>query len=552
MKRPVEQTEVAAWLVHVVWLMVVLLVAIPLRDTIPFGRWTILGALGAHLIALLTLVVPRLPARRGRELAFLADGILLLLVLHVAQGTLANVLVMLSLAPAFWLARHFEARYGFAALALLALLDLTLNRLPQGNEAIVSIGVWWLGVLVLFLVLAWHELLLGGIGQLSAAHNVDDEIGANAVTALTEQLPTLSGVGPIIEAGLQNAAKVLESAYGGTVRAIGFTFSPTDVNQLLVVATHKIEATWFGRRVQFASLQEAFNTGQIQVVQADIEVGREFPMLRQHWLLVVPLYMRLDVYGVMVFGLRKRPNIEEDRAITYVRALANLVSLSLHTQKMALELQRNREEILADEEDWRHKMARDLHDGPVQRVAAIAMQADFIMALLRNQPDRAPEELQQLRENALQTAQELRTLMFTLRPVVLETEGLVPALEQYVKRLREQDNLNITLYADPLPKMDDTLEQTVFAIVQEAVGNAKKHAQGAPITVRLERTARGLLVQVQDEGPGFDVEEVLGQYGRRTSLGMVNMRERAEIINGVLDIESAPGQGTTVSLFVPL
>ncbi|RME13686.1 MAG: sensor histidine kinase [Ardenticatenia bacterium] len=185
-------------------------------------------------------------------------------------------------------------------------------------------------------------------------------------------------------------------------------------------------------------------------------------------------------------------------------------------------------------------------------MAAIAMQADFIMALLRNQPDRAPEELQQLRENALQTAQELRTLMFTLRPVVLETEGLVPALEQYVKRLREQDNLNITLYADPLPKMDDTLEQTVFAIVQEAVGNAKKHAQGAPITVRLERTARGLLVQVQDEGPGFDVEEVLGQYGRRTSLGMVNMRERAEIINGVLDIESAPGQGTTVSLFVPL
>jgi len=211
--------------------------------------------------------------------------------------------------------------------------------------------------------------------------------------------------------------------------------------------------------VQLASLQEAFNTGQIQVVQADIEVGREFPM-----------------------------HPEQDRAITYVRALANLVSLSLHTQKMALELQRNREEILADEEDWRHKMARDLHDGPVQRVAAIAMQADFIMALLRNQPDRAPEELQQLRENALQTAQELRTLN--------------------VKRLREQDNLNITFYADPLPKLDETLEQTVFAIVQEAIGNAKKHAKGAPITVRVERTARGLLVQVQDEGPGFDVEEV--------------------------------------------
>jgi signal transduction histidine kinase len=104
-----------------------------------------------------------------------------------------------------------------------------------------------------------------------------------------------------------------------------------------------------------------------------------------------------------------------------------------------------------------------------------------------------------------------------------------------------------------LPNLEMGKQGVVFYIVEEAVTNARKHAKAGHIWVNLRPLDQGIaLLEVQDDGVGFDVAAVNRAYDQRGSLGMVNLRERTELVNGVLNIQSAPGRGTRVQVFIPL
>ncbi|MDH4137378.1 MAG: ATP-binding protein, partial [Anaerolineae bacterium] len=148
---------------------------------------------------------------------------------------------------------------------------------------------------------------------------------------------------------------------------------------------------------------------------------------------------------------------------------------------------------------------------------------------------------------------EIRTMLFTLRPVILETQGLVVALEQYLKRLEEEAGLVVHLEAADLgDRLDTEIEGVAFSIIEEAVTNAKKYAQARNIWVRLDFEDNLFVATVEDDGTGFDVAEVQDSYSQRGSLGLINMRERAELVEGTSTIESTIGRGTKVTLIVPL
>ena len=168
-------------------------------------------------------------------------------------------------------------------------------------------------------------------------------------------------------------------------------------------------------------------------------------------------------------------------------------------------------------------------------------------------PGRARAELERLEDLAHRTVKEIRSMLFTLRPIILETEGLVAALNQYAENLQENDGLPIRVQAENYQdRLDSETQGVVFAILEEAINNARKHAQASIIQVRL-RVERDLFVaQVTDDGCGFDVQAVESNYSSRGSLGMINLRERAELVGGTLNIESSPGRGTRITLLVPL
>ena len=146
-------------------------------------------------------------------------------------------------------------------------------------------------------------------------------------------------------------------------------------------------------------------------------------------------------------------------------------------------------------------------------------------------------------------------MLFILRPLILETQGLSPALKQSIKKIAETDS-RITVRMEVSPDIEERVNRNIqgvtFYIIDEAINNARKHARANNIWIRLAVQRDTFYAEVNDDGHGFDVDAMQQRYDERSSLGMINMRERAELINGKLSVSSAPGSGTRVTLAVPL
>ncbi|NIV36452.1 MAG: hypothetical protein GWN58_45560 [Anaerolineae bacterium] len=129
----------------------------------------------------------------------------------------------------------------------------------------------------------------------------------------------------------------------------------------------------------------------------------------------------------------------------------------------------------------------------------------------------------------------------------------MPALQQYVERQGEMDDLNCTVQIDRFAgRLTPQAERAIFGIVQEAVGNVRKHAAAEHGWISVSERNGELRVEVRDDGVGFDVEQLNAEYDQRGSLGLLNMRERAESIGGTLSLQSEPGAGSTIALIAPL
>ncbi|MCB0212613.1 MAG: sensor histidine kinase, partial [Anaerolineae bacterium] len=230
-------------------------------------------------------------------------------------------------------------------------------------------------------------------------------------------------------------------------------------------------------------------------------------------------------------------------------------AISIENARLYKSLKEERDKLVIVEDEVRKRLARDLHDGPTQFVAAMIMNLDFIKELIARAPEYAPDEIEKTVSLARKTLKQLRTLLFNLRPVILETQGLIPALEVYTERLKETDKLKVNLKVmQEFARLSSRAEIATFAVIQEAVNNAKKYARTSNIEITLQPDEKNdlLTVLITDNGKGFDVQAVRKQYDKRGSLGMINMQERIEAINGRLKIQSEIGQGTEVSFTLPL
>ncbi len=269
--------------------------------------------------------------------------------------------------------------------------------------------------------------------------------------------------------------------------------------------------------------------------------------------LCVPLAAGLDVYGVLLFGHPRRGFFTPER-IELLEAVARQAMSAIENARLYRALEQEKERITEIQEEARKKLARDLHDGPTQSIGAIATRVNFARRLLERDPKAAAEELYRIEELSRRTTKEIRQMLFTLRPLVLESEGLVPALRHLAQKTLETHGQRVIVEAEDAVAADLEVgkQGVVFYIVEEAVNNARKHAKAGHIWVRLRRHQDLLFLEVEDDGVGFDVQAVEEDYERRGSLGMINLRERTELVNGLLKIDSAPGQGTRVRVVLPM
>jgi signal transduction histidine kinase len=262
----------------------------------------------------------------------------------------------------------------------------------------------------------------------------------------------------------------------------------------------------------------------------------------------------LNTYGVLLFAHPEAGFFSLDHR-EILDFIAQQAVIALQNATLYNDLEQEKERMMEIQEEARKKLSRDLHDGPTQSVAAIAMRVNFVRRLMERDPKAAAEELFKIEDLARRTTKEIRHMLFTLRPLVLESQGLQAALEAMAEKMRDTYEQNVLVEVDSrlVSELEIGKQTIVFFIIEEAVNNARKYAMANNIWVRLKDLGDGLaLLEVQDDGIGFDVGEVDSTYEHRGSLGLVNMRERAELVNGLFQINSAKGQGTRVDVFIPL
>jgi PAS domain S-box-containing protein len=191
----------------------------------------------------------------------------------------------------------------------------------------------------------------------------------------------------------------------------------------------------------------------------------------------------------------------------------------------------------------RARLARELHDSVTQTLFSMALNARAAERALHNNPEQAASTVAELRRLAQGALAEMRALIFELRPESLQNEGLLAAVAKHTAALEARHELHVTLDTDHEPNIDIDTKAALYRIAQEAMHNVVKHAHATHVVVVLRHVGADFVLQVRDDGRGFDPQRNFPGH-----LGLVSMRERAERLGARFAIESAPGQGTTVTV----
>ncbi len=202
--------------------------------------------------------------------------------------------------------------------------------------------------------------------------------------------------------------------------------------------------------------------------------------------------------------------------------------------------------LIRAQEEERALLARELHDDVTQRLAVLAI--DVGRAELATPDGAQAETMRAVREGLARLSEDIHSLAYLLHPAVLEELGLAEALRAECERRRRQSRVVLSVEIDPLPAVvgkDQAL--CLFRVAQEALNNVARHAGAREASVNLRQMDGGLRLAVRDDGVGFD--PAIPGKGRR--LGLASMRERVRLVNGTLDIESAPGRGTAIVAWIP-
>jgi signal transduction histidine kinase len=269
--------------------------------------------------------------------------------------------------------------------------------------------------------------------------------------------------------------------------------------------------------------------------------------------LCIPLRAGYDNYGVIVYASDATEAFKEER-IDALMAIAAQTTIALQNAVLYQNLMSEKTRIIEMEENARKALVRDLHDVPTQTVAALVMKLRIIQKMYeRKQPDFI-SEIKTAEEMAARATEEIRHVLFKLRPLALESQGLTPALHQLAEKVKKtyQQNVIVRVGKDLDAYLDKDAQGVIFYLIEEAVNNARKYAEAPLITVQVGRKGGVLLIRIVDNGKGFDMQGVNSGYDRRDSFGMVNMRERAELLDGTLKVDSAPGMGTTITVTIPI
>ena len=207
-------------------------------------------------------------------------------------------------------------------------------------------------------------------------------------------------------------------------------------------------------------------------------------------------------------------------------------------------------QVTTAQEEERRRISRDLHDGLGPSLAAVGNRLRACQNLVRTEPERAEKELEEMARGLRGHVQEVRQLIHDLRPLALDQLGLAKAVEQQVSQFDQQTGIRASFTISGDVVLNSFADVTVFRVVQECLTNVRKHANATQVDVRIKVSDTGVETMVKDNGKGFDARGVASDAVGK-SMGLLNMRERSELLGGNFSVQSSPNRGSKIILFIP-
>ena len=566
--RKFESPYVADWFATSLrWLMLVgLSILISARGLSDAPLWVLfLMLLWNIAMSVMAGMSVRLP-RYHRQIVLGVDFLLAAL-MFLAQGGLVNSPVWVALIPIGVGAIYFEMWGAFLIAVIFAALQAVISR-DSLSDIFAASGV------VTTLLIGLVSGLAGrfAMGRLRTTRQNREAAEERMRRMEGERLRAIYELTSTMTATL-SYKRVLDSVLDLGYNALNPNFDPDepkDERLVSAVLLFKGNELQVGSARRFTNadmratlqgnegiLQKIFDSGEALLTRDigyDPELGRIIALRACSSAYCFPLRSGFNIYGAMLFAHPDPIYFTKERC-GLLDIIGRQAVIAVQNARLYQDLVEEKERMVDVQEETRKKLARDLHDGPTQSVAAIAMRINLVRRMIKKDVKSAEGELVKIEELAHRTTKEVRHMLFTLRPLILESQGLTAALEAMAEKMRETFSQNVIVNVDEkvLEDMEMGKQGVIFYIIEEATNNARKHANAYHIWVRLRSFETNIaLLEIEDDGLGFDVEAVNKSYDKRGSLGMVNLRERTELVNGLLNIDSAPGKGTRIQVYLPL
>jgi len=571
--RRFETPYIADWFATTIrWIVLVgLVISLALRGQLNAVPFWLLAIMFIWNIAMSVMAGLSMRLRTYHRQIILGVDFLLAAIFFLLKGGLAGTSIWVGILPVLLGAVYFEMWGAFIAGGVFALLQYLVSRETFSNDfaLIASSG------LVLTLLIGVVAGVLGrlGMGRLRVARQTRLDAEERLRRMESERLRAIYELTSTMTATL-SYRRVLDSALDLGYMALNPNPDPDEpdsderlVSAVLLFKDHQLQ---IGSARRFTNADMRVNLqgnegilkkildGGEAILTPDIgydpELGRIVALRSCSSAYCFPLRSGFNVYGAMLFAHPDPTYFTKER-----RGLLDIIGrqavIAVQNARLYQDLVEEKERMVEVQEEARKKLARDLHDGPTQSVAAMAMRINLARRMMTKNVKQATDELVKVEELAHRTTKEIRHMLFTLRPLILESQGLNAALEAMAEKLRETFTQNVLINVDEkiLEDLEMGKQGVIFYIIEEATNNARKHANAPHVWVRLRPFEAGIaLLEIEDDGLGFDVAAVNKSYDKRGSLGMVNLRERAELVNGLLNIDSAPGKGTRIQVYIPL
>jgi two-component system sensor histidine kinase DegS len=213
--------------------------------------------------------------------------------------------------------------------------------------------------------------------------------------------------------------------------------------------------------------------------------------------------------------------------------------------------------VIQAQEEERQRLARQMHDGPAQSLTNFILQAEICQRLIDRNPEKAAEELDNLRTAASATFEKVRDFIFDLRPMMLDDLGVVPTIRRYVESFREKNDIEVKLdLIGEERRMPTYNEVMLFRSIQELMVQARDYSNATEVLVRVDIGANPVRVTFEDNGRGFDAEAVLTSgeehFQDPRIQALFTLREKYELVGGSLIMKSTETDGTAVRMEMPI